>query len=110
VPDQKITSRTISADDNVIERAARALIDAVDPPARIILFGSCEPGGDLRFLVVADEIGDRFREAARLDRALGRLLISADVVLVTSEEAARAPSKGSVLEEALTSGQVIAQS
>jgi phosphoheptose isomerase len=105
-----MTSRAVSAYDDVIERAARALIDAVEPPARIFLFGSYEAGGDLRFLVVADEVVDRFREAARLDRVLGRLLISADVVLVTAEEADRPQPRGSVLDEALTSGRVIAQS
>jgi predicted nucleotidyltransferase len=105
-----MTSRGISANDDVIERAARALIDAIDCPARVILFGSYEAGGDVQFLVIADEVDDRFREVARLDGVLGRLLISADVVLVTAEEAGRTQSKGSVLEEALASGQVIAQS
>jgi hypothetical protein len=99
---------SISVDADLIERAARALTDAVAPPVRIILFGLNETG-DLKFLVIADEVGDRFRETARLDKILGRLLIPADVVLVTSEEANRPQRKGTIVEEALTSGQVVAE-
>jgi hypothetical protein len=109
VPDQKLTSMSISVDADLVERAARALIDAVAPPARIILFGLNEMGGDLKFLVIADEVGDRFKETARLDKILGQLLIPADVVVVSGEEADRPQQKGSIIDRALTSGQVIAE-
>lgn len=104
-----------STDIATIERAGHALIDAVASPAKVVLFGphasgSGDPGTDLRFLVIASEVDNRFGEAARLDKLLGRLLIPADVIVVTREEADRPQTKGSVIHEALTAGRVIAES
>lgn len=91
------------------------MIDAVESPARVVLFGphvsgKGDPGTDYRFLVIADEVGNRFEEAARLDKLLGRLLIPADVIVVGREETDRPQAKGSVIHEALTAGRIIAES
>ena len=72
--------------------------------------GQGDPGTDYKFLVIAAEVEDRFGEAARLDRILGRLLIPADVIVVGREEADRPQAKGSVIHEALTAGRIIVQS
>jgi predicted nucleotidyltransferase len=75
-----------NAADEVIERAGRALIDAVPAPARAILFGSRADGGadeqsDFDFLVIERDVDDRFAEMVRLGRLLGRLLVPADAVV-----------------------------
>lgn len=115
VHDQRLTANSSSTDSATIQRAGRALIDAVGCPARVILFGPYATGSgdletDLRFLVITEEVDNRFKETARLDKVLGRLLIPADVILATSEETDRPQVKGSVIDEALTSGLVIAES
>jgi hypothetical protein len=72
--------------EDTIDRAGRALIDAVSA-------------------------ADRFAETVRLGRVLGRLLIPADVVVVSEGYAARwAPVKGTLVHEAMSQGQVIAES
>ena len=63
------------ADDELIERAGRALLDAAASPARVILFGSyargdARDGSDLDFLVIESEVNDRAAESVRLRRAL----------------------------------------
>ena len=96
-------------------RAGQALIDAVAAPARVILFGPHasgrgDAGADYKFLVIAAEVDDRFGEAARLGKLLGRLLIPADVLVVDGEEAERPQAKGTVIHEALTAGRIVAES
>ena len=81
-----------TAGGEMIERAGRALIEATAAPAKVILFGSRARGdaderSDFDFLVIEQEVGDRFGEMARLDRVLGRLLIPADVVVVSEQHA-----------------------
>jgi len=105
------------ADDSAtIERAGRALIEAVAAPAKVILFGSRARGdgddrSDFDFLVIEREVEDRFDEMVRLDRILGRLLIPADVVVVTEEEVRRRGSvRGSTIHRALSEGRVVAES
>src|ERR1700739_4921437 len=78
--------------EDTIGRAGRALIDAASAPAKVILFGSRARGdandrSDFDFLVVEREVADRFAETARLGRVLGRLLIPADVVVVSKQYA-----------------------
>lgn len=106
---------TTSTDIATIERAGDALIAAVASPAKVILFGphargAGDPGTDYRFLVITAEVANRFQESARLDKLLGRLRISADVFIVTEEEADRPQAKGSVIHDALTAGRIVAES
>jgi uncharacterized protein len=108
-------SISTSTDIATIERAGQALIEAVASPAKVVLFGphaggGGSPGADYKFLVIAAEVDDRFGEAARLDKLLGRLLIPADVIVVSGEEADRPQAKGTVIHEALTTGRVIVES
>ncbi|MHB8243559.1 MAG: nucleotidyltransferase domain-containing protein [Solirubrobacteraceae bacterium] len=58
----------------------------------MILFGSRARGdgddrSDFDFLVIEREVGDRFDEMVRLDRVLGRMLIPADVVVISEQYA-----------------------
>jgi predicted nucleotidyltransferase len=102
--------------DDTIDRAGRALIDAAVAPAKVILFGSRARGdahdrSDFDFLVVERDVADRFAEMARLGRVLGRLLIPADVVVVSERYAEKwAPVRGTLVHEAMSRGQVIAES
>jgi predicted nucleotidyltransferase len=104
------------ADADTIERAARALIEATDVPARVIVFGSRARGdaderSDFDFLVIERRVDDRFGEMVRLDRVLGRLLIPADVVVVSEQEAAKwGGVSGTMIHEAMTDGRVVAES
>ncbi|MFH0964164.1 MAG: nucleotidyltransferase domain-containing protein [Planctomycetota bacterium] len=77
-------------DEGTIERAAKALLGAAPRASTVILFGSygagrAGPESDLDFLVVEPEIKDRIGEMARLSRLLGKMLIPADVVVVSRE-------------------------
>lgn len=106
----------MSQEGTTIERAGRALIEAVAAPAKVILFGSHARGdeddrSDFDFLVIERGIDDRFGEMVRLDRILGRLLIPADVVVVSEEHVRRWESvKGTMIHEAMSQGRVIAES
>lgn len=98
-----------------IERAGRALIEAVAAPSKVILFGSqsggSAGGADYKFLVVAPEVDDRFGEMARLDALLGRMLIPAEVIVVSAEQIEKTSGvKGTLIYQALNEGQVIAES
>lgn len=103
-------------DAETIERAGRALIEATDVPAKVIVFGSRARGdaderSSFDFLVVEQEVSDRFGEMARLGRVLGRLLIPADVVVVSEQHAQKwAAVKGTMIHEAMSEGRVVAQS
>jgi predicted nucleotidyltransferase len=105
-----------TAEGATIESAARALVDAAASPARVILFGSRARGdgddrSDFDFLVIEREIGDRFDEMVRLDRILGRMLIPADVVVISEQYAQKWGSvKGTMVHEAMTQGRVVAES
>lgn len=63
------------------------------------------------FLVIEREVEDRFGEMVRLGRILGRLLIPADVVVVSGQHAQKWGSvKDTLIHEALNEGRVIAES
>jgi predicted nucleotidyltransferase len=104
------------AAEETIDRAGRALIEAASSPSKVILFGSRARGkaderSDFDFLVIERSVEDRFGEMARLGRVLGRLLIPADVVVVSERHARRwAAVRGSLIHEALNEGRVVAQS
>lgn len=105
-----------TADHALIERASRALIDAVAAPAKVILFGSRARGdaddrSDFDFLVIETEVQDRFGEMVRLGRILGRLLIPADVVVVSAEHARKWEAvSGTMIRDAMAEGRVVAES
>jgi len=107
---------TTATERATIERAGRALIEAVEVPSKVILFGSPSPDdasgeGDYKFLVIEQEVHDRFGEMARLGALLGRLLIPAEVVVIDADQAEHAGvAKGSLIHRALSQGRVIAQS
>jgi predicted nucleotidyltransferase len=99
-----------------IERAARALLEAVAVPSTVILFGphargDADNGSDYHFLIIEEEVDDCFGEMARLGRILGGLLIPADVVVISRQQAKdRELVKGTLIHEALTEGRVVAES
>jgi uncharacterized protein len=108
----------LDADDDgvTIQRAGQALIDAVAAPAKVMLFGSHARGdADERsafdFLVIEQDIEDRFGEMARLNTMLGHMLIPAEVVVASEEEVRRLGSvKGSLIHTAMREGRVVAES
>lgn len=104
------------AENEEIERAGRALIEAVPAPAKVILIGSYIGGdGEIRgesdFLVIEREVADRLGEKARLGKILGGLSIPVHVVVASEEEVRRDGSVvGTRIHEALNHGRVIAES
>ena len=75
---------------SLIERAVACLAQSVPAGTRVIVFGSQATGesradSDLDLLVVEPEVCDRFAEMVRLSTLLGRHLIPADVVVMSSE-------------------------
>jgi hypothetical protein len=61
--------------------------------------------------VIEQDVGDRFGEMARLSTLLGRLLIPADVVVVSEQHAQKwAAVKGTMIHEAMNEGRVVAES
>jgi predicted nucleotidyltransferase len=107
---------TTTVEQTTVEHAAQALIEAVRAPAKVLLFGSRARGNagersDFDFLVIEPEVGDRFGEMARLSRILGRLLIPADVIVVSEQDAQRwGAVKGTLVYRALREGRVVAES
>lgn len=105
-----------TTEQTTIERAAQALIEAAGARAKVLLFGSHARGdaderSDFDFLVIEPEVDDRFGEMARLSRILGRLLIPANVVVVSEQYAQRwGAVKGTLLHEALREGYIVAES
>jgi len=108
----------LDADDDsmTIERTGKALIDAVAAPAKVMLFGSHARGeaddrSAFNFLVIKQDIEDRFAEMARLNTILGHMLIPAEVVVASEEEVRRQGSvKGSLIHSAMSEGRVLAES
>ena len=71
-----------------IREAVDCLANAVPEGSSVILFGSCargeaNEGSDLDLLVIEPEVADRAAETVRLSTLLGRLLIPADVVVMS---------------------------
>jgi predicted nucleotidyltransferase len=99
--------------NELVEIIIRRLREAA-PDAKVILFGSRSrgherPRSDVDLLVIDPEEVDRPRaESARLRKALARLGVGVDLILVGrkyAEERGRMP--GSMINEALTGGRVL---
>jgi uncharacterized protein len=100
-------------DDALIAEAGRRLAAAA-PDAKVILFGSRARGegrsdSDLDLLVIEPELKSRRAEFVRLRQALGDLGVPIDLIVLSSEHAdQRAQVRGSMVNEALQRGRVLA--
>jgi hypothetical protein len=88
-------------DETTISEVAGCLGDACPPGSRVVLFGSYARGeagqhSDLDFLVIEPEVEHAAAEAVRLRRALGDLVVSADIIVVSE------PTSGAMCAEALS--------
>jgi predicted nucleotidyltransferase len=103
-------------DASIIEREGRALAEAAQSPARVILFGSgargdADAGSDLDFRVIESSVEDRIGEAVRLRRALGDIGVPVGIVVLDEALAARrAKVPGTMVHNALRDGRIVAQS
>lgn len=75
-------------DETLIQTVAQQIAQAASGPCRVILFGShargdAGPDSDLDFLVIAEEVGDRHAEMARLGHAVRELGFPVDVVVIS---------------------------
>lgn len=101
--------------EELIEAAAKRLMDAAQSPLRVILFGSHARGeagtdSDLDFLVIEREVADRLEETLRLRRALRALRLPVDVVVVTEEHVWEwGEVRNTMLHAALHEGRVVAE-
>lgn len=103
-------------DEQTIQRAADALLEAAPEGSTVLLFGSYargenRPGSDLDFLVVEPAPEDPVREMVRLrqalDRVIGPLLTPADVLVVSREQFDHwSDTPNTVYYEAATQGRV----
>ncbi len=101
-------------DDTVIAEAGRRLLDAAPAGTRVVLFGSHARGeagrhSDLDFLVIEPSVDDTIGESVRLRRALRGLLVAADIIVVSEDEAeAWRDVHGTVIHAALSEGRPLA--
>lgn len=97
-------------DQTTISEAARRLIDASPPRTRVVLFGSHARGtagkhSDLDFLVIEPEVEHPGAESVRLRRALGDLVVSADIIVVSEQRVGEwRDVRGSLIHAALAEG------
>lgn len=102
-------------DEDVIQTAARRLIDVAGSPSRVILFGSHARGdaganSDVDFLVVERDVPDRFEETLRLRRALRSLRVPVDVIVVTEKHVEEwGEVRNTMLHAALNEGRVLGE-
>ena len=105
--------RASMTDEALIAEAGRRLAAAA-PAARVILFGSRARGegrsdSDLDLLVIEPELKSRRAEFVRLREALGDLGVPIDLIVLSAEYAdQRAQVRGSMVNEALHRGRVLA--
>jgi predicted nucleotidyltransferase len=101
-------------DEALIAEAGKRLLRAAPPQTRVILFGSharSEAGkhSDLDFLVIEPSVEDVIDESVRLRRALRGLVIAADIIVVSEDEAeAWGDVHGTVIHAALAEGRPLA--
>ncbi len=101
-------------DEATISEAGRRLVGASPPGTRVILFGSHARGeagkhSDLDFLVIEPEVEHPGVESVRLRRALGELVVSADIIVVSARRAGEwRDVRGSLIHAALAEGRELA--
>jgi predicted nucleotidyltransferase len=104
---------SLMTDETLIAEAANRLAAAA-PDAKVILFGSRARGegrsdSDLDLLVIEPELKSRRAEFVRLREALGDLGVPIDLIVLSAEYAnQRAEVRGSMVNEALHRGRVLA--
>jgi uncharacterized protein len=100
-------------EDEVIKAVGRILSEAA-PQARVILFGSHARGeagkhSDLDLLVIEPSVENPARESVRLRRALGNLVLAADVIVVSEQRVNEWRNvRGSLIHVALAEGRELA--
>jgi predicted nucleotidyltransferase len=101
-------------DATTIEEAIRRLSEAAPPKTRVILFGShargeAGPHSDLDFLVIEPEVENPAAESVRLRRALGDLVLAADVIVASEHRVQEwRDVRGSLIHAALAEGRELA--
>jgi uncharacterized protein len=101
-------------DEATISEAGRRLTRASPPGTRVILFGSHARGeagrhSDLDFLVIEPEVEHPGVESVRLRRALGALVVSADIIVVSERRVGEwRDVRGSLIHAALAEGRELA--
>jgi uncharacterized protein len=102
------------SDEALIVEAGRRLARAAPPRTRVILFGSHARGeagkhSDLDFLVIEPEVESPALESVRLRRALGDLVLAADVIVVSEQRVGEwRDVRGSLIHAALAEGRELA--
>lgn len=96
-----------STAQELIDQAARMLLDAAPLGSEVILFGSHARGdagyySDVDFLIVEPEVSDAWRESVRLRRHVASIPLAMDVIVVSRArfEAERNHRNGLVAEAA----------
>ena len=102
------------SDEALIVEAGRRLARAAPPRTRVILFGSHARGeagrhSDLDFLVIEPEVENPALESVRLRRALGNLVLAADVIVASEQRVGEwRDVRGSLIHAALAEGRELA--
>lgn len=100
--------------DEALIKEATNRLTAAAPDAKVILFGSRARGegrsdSDLDLLVIEPKLKSRRTEFVRLREALGDLGVPVDLMVLSAEYAnQRAQVRGSMVNEALSRGRVLA--
>jgi uncharacterized protein len=102
------------SDEALIVEAGQRLARAAPPHTRVILFGSHARGeagkhSDLDFLVIEPQVENPALESVRLRRALGDLVLAADVIVVSEQRVGEwRDVRGSLIHAALAEGRELA--
>ena len=101
-------------DEATISEAGRRLVGASPAGTRVILFGSYARGeasrhSDLDFLVIEPSVEHPASESVRLRRALGDLVVAADIIVVSQQRVGEwRDVRGSLIHAALAEGLELA--